>query len=113
MLPPPTYLTIPPTGFQYNSSGLQLRKLQDAYSENNNLKPKSKGKKKKTRNQKPLTLTPTANVEHSQMPRHISINPHTTGSGSHDPIKHVWISTKITSHAKHQGKKKKNHNQKR
>lgn len=48
-LPPPTYLTIPPTGFQYNSSGLQLRKLQDAYSENN-LKPKSKGKKK---NKKP------------------------------------------------------------
>ena len=41
------------------------------------------------------------------MPRHISISPHTTGSGSHDPVKQVWISTKITSHAKHQEKKNK------
>lgn len=106
MLPPTTYLTIP-TGFQYNNSGLQLRKLQDVYSPLvEQLKAKIKRKRKQTRNQKPPTPTPTANVKHSQMPRRISINPHTIGSGSHDPIKHVWISTKITSHAKHREEKK-------
>ena len=47
------------------------------------------------------------------MPRHISISPHTIGSGSHDPIKQVWISTKITSHAKHREEKKKQNTIKR